>query len=85
MPAHSRKVRPAQEATFTALDLLVLGLIGRGHHARFVSTARASYLVTNAPEARVQWLAARMGAVLGGATRLGFSVAYPVTLAEGAS
>lgn len=73
---HSRAVRPAATVSFEPLDLLCLALIGRGYAARFVATAQARYLLTNADDAIVRWLAARMGTVLGEPTRLGFSRGY---------
>lgn len=75
--SYRRAVRAAPApVSFNALDLLYLALLGRGYEARFVATADARYLLTNADDELVQNLAARMGAVLGQPTRLGLSRGY---------
>lgn len=74
---HRRAVRASRAHTAPEpRTLLALALLGRGYEARFVHTDAASYLLTNAPAALVAGLATRVGAVLGDATRVGFSRGY---------
>lgn len=74
---HRRAVRASRAHTAPEpRTLLALALLGRGYEARFVATADARYLLTNADDELVQNLAARMGAVLGQPTRLGLSRGY---------
>lgn len=71
-------VRTRAAPSHPPTTLLALSLLGRGYEARFVHTMDRSYLLTNADADLVYWLAARMGAHVDAATRVGLSRAFAV-------